>query len=489
MKSIFWNFLIVSALFCSCSDDKIGSDDNTNNNEQTGDENNVQDEDKVTNRQLYISPNGADSNNGLSSAFPFKTFSKVLEMLKPGDIVNIMPGEYVADKAPVLDLLPAHSGDPDNYITFKAYSETDRPVIIGKGVGVWNTININASYIIIDGLEVKGGNAELNENEAYQNAVGHRDGTITDWNNTAKFNTNGISIGGTRMSTKNPTHITVKNCIVHDFPGGGIGSAQADYVTIDGNTVYNNAWFTMYACSGISVIQPINSDDNTGYKIVIKNNICYDNHTKIPWYTTSDFRRSDGNGIIVDINQYPDAEGPNTSGGAYRGRTLVANNLSFFNGGSGIHSFKADHVDIINNTAYWNSKMYTEDDNDNNIKYKDTYADIFSNQCHDVNIVNNIMYSMDGGCCNLKASEPDVRFENNLYFNGRFFEDETDTGNIEGNPNFVNPSTDFNVADFHLQAGTPAAGMGVNKDYMPDTDREGNLRDRSSIDVGCYVLK
>ena len=89
----------------------------------------------------------------------------------------------------------------------------------------------------------------------------------------------------------------------------------------------------MYACSGISILTPVNSDRSTGYKNIIRNNICYNNRTEIPWIDTSNFSFSDGNGIIVDINITPQSSGVAVGEGEYTGRTLVENNVSFNNGG------------------------------------------------------------------------------------------------------------------------------------------------------------
>lgn len=63
---------------------------------------------------------------------------------------------------------------------------------------------------------------------------------------------------------------------------------------------------------------------------------------------------SDGNGIILDdFNQTQRPEGQGTP---FSQRSLVANNVIFDNGGHGIHIFQSEHVDVINNTLYQNSK-------------------------------------------------------------------------------------------------------------------------------------
>lgn len=429
-----------------------------------------------TTANYYISPTGSDSNNGKSSAFPFKSFEKILDVIQPGDIVNIMSGTYNTSGKPIIELLSKHSGEEGKYITFKAHDPSDMPVLFASGDNVWNAVSINASYIIIDGLEIAGDNANIDSLAAYNNARLHYDKGTMDWAKTASFNTNGLTVGGPSKQSSRPHHVIVRNCIVHDFPGGGLNMQQADYVTFENNVVYNNAWYTMYGCSGISTLNPVNSDKSTDYKTIFRNNICYNNKTKIPWSGTKDFSRSDGNGIIIDVNNSPAEDGVAVNEGPYLGRTLVENNISFNNGGSGIHSFKANHVDMINNTAYHNS-----------CKYESDYAEIWTNQCKDVNIVNNIMYARTGGRCNMAVNDPTEVYSNNIYFNGKI-NHTTGTNDKTGDPLFVNLSTDGKVADFHLKTGSPAIGHGISTDYMSGVDKDGNPR-TDRVDAGAYQYK
>ena len=306
-------------------------------------------------RQLYISTDGKDSNDGMSPETPWKNFSKVLSNMQAGDVINIMPGTYSSQNSykALIDLKENHSGTEDRYITFRAYDPDNRPKFKAGGKGVWQCVNIQASYIIFDGIEMEGNNQSLDSLTADNISKDYRNNS---WNDLAVYNTNGISIGAGGSNSSYPHHVIIRNCVVHDFPGCGMGGQQADYLTFENNIVYNNAWFTMYACSGISILTPFNSDDEEGYHNIVIGNTVYNNHTKIKWYTSSNPRFSDGNGIILDVNLSPDGGAPQEikDDGAYRGKTLVANNVCYFNGGSGIHSFKAQNIDIINNTTYMN---------------------------------------------------------------------------------------------------------------------------------------
>lgn len=419
-------------------------------------------------KTYYLGSDGSDDNTGIAPAFAVKTFARALSLLRPGDVLKVMPGEYVSEGKPLIEMKPEHSGEQDKWITIQAEDPSRKPVLKVGGQGAWNAVVINASWVVFDGFELCGWNDQLDSLQARKNAeVYAYDHDNINWNYTAMFNTNGISVGDKSIKT---THVTVKNCIVHDFPGGGLGATTTDYLTFEDNVVYNNAWFTMYACSGISVIHPFNSDATTGHKIIIRNNLVYNNLCMIPWCTTADFRLSDGNGIILDINQYGDAGGP-FKNEAYNGRTLVTNNVSIYNGGSGIHAYKADHVDIVNNTAYWNGRKYGPGG----------YSEIFGQSCKDDFIVNNIMIARTGSTCNNKGSDVPT-YSHNLYLGTARTMGE---GDKQGDPMVVKLSKNGREADMHLTAGSPAIGMGIKTDYTPTTDKDGNPRG-NSIDVGAY---
>ena len=424
-------------------------------------------------RQLYISPTGKDTNDGDAPDQAWRTWSKVLNNIQPGDVVNIMPGTYNSSSwNPVINLKENHSGTEDGYIYFRAYDPNNRPKFKAGGKGVWNCVNINASYIVFDGIEMEGKNQDLDSLSADNISKDYKN---NDWGDLAVYNTNGINIGGGGTNGSQPHHVIIRNCIVHDFPGGGMGGQVTDYVAFENNTIYNNAWFTMYACSGISILQPYNYDDEDGYHNVVIGNTVYNNHTKIKWYTSNNPRFSDGNGIIMDINLSADTSVPVDeikNGGAYRQKTLVANNVCYFNGGSGIHAFKAQNIDIFNNTTYMNEQRYNGE-----------YGEIFSQSGQNNRIINNIMYSKSGGKCN-NYSTGGGSYSYNLYYNGSWT--GTVGSNKMSNPRFVHaPVNPADEANFHVEASSPAVGFGQLYSFIPDTDKEGV--DRSTgIVVGAY---
>ena len=416
-------------------------------------------------KSYYVSDGtGSDANNGLSISSPLKTITAGQNLAAPGDTVFIMNGNYLPNTTIQLN----KSGSEGKYITYKAY-KGHSPKFSFLGA-FWNAVSINASYIVVDGIEFQGNNQNLTYNDAL---ASYNDKLAGGNNNSlyATYNMNGISIGGPAAESKFPHHIIIRNCKVHDFPGGGLSSIQADYTTFEGNTVYNNAWYMMYGGSGISILTPFDSDSNTGYKNIVRNNICYNNKTTIPWISQQ--RLSDGNGIIIDVNLRP--YNSTATDKPYKGRTLVENNVSFNNGGSGIHAFDAAHIDIINNTAYNNAQIML------------TYADIFANTCNDVKIMNNIIYTKTGGNCNSNNKNTNVTYDYNIYFVGKVAIKGPNDKVLD--PQFVNISTDGTLANFAVKVGSPAIDAGTKSIFSPK-DIKGVARPKgASVDCGAYEVQ
>ncbi|MFJ7625187.1 choice-of-anchor Q domain-containing protein [Streptomyces sp. NPDC097595] len=407
----------------------------------------------------YVSPSGSDTNPGTSAGLPFKTLQKAADLTKPGDTVSIMKGTYTesADGQDVLTI--RRSGSAGLPITYKPYPG-DHPVI--HPVTGWNGINISgASYIRIQGLEVAGDIPHLTLADAEAHAVPGK----------PKFNTNCVAAYKNTTTGLQSHHIDIIGNDVHDCPGGGISAIDADHVTIDHNRVHTTSWYNVYATSGISILRALDSDkgDPGTYKIRITDNVVNDNETKIKWHDCDCY--SDGNGIIVDtLKGKPAGEGAD-----YNGRVLVANNLSFDNGGSGIHSFKSQHVDIVGNTAYYNSRSSRQTG----------YANVYALQSTDVRLLDNISYARAGKPTNLTSGNQNVTYDSNIYFNGAAPE-TTGPHDLVADPKLVNPGTDPSTADFRLRADSPAVDSGAAFPAV-DKDLDGNGRPAGSgYDRGAY---
>ena len=150
----------------------------------------------------YVSSSlGNDNNAGTSSSAPLASLQAAANKVKPGDTVEVMNGTYAS-------VAITTSGTAGAHITFEA-APGQHPVIDSSGD--WNAINIQASYIVINGFTVVGNAATITQADALANSGPgnpHYDG-------------NGITINPS-SSVPLPNHITIENNTVYNEPGGGI---------------------------------------------------------------------------------------------------------------------------------------------------------------------------------------------------------------------------------------------------------------------------
>ncbi|BCM88325.1 hypothetical protein IAD21_00156 [Abditibacteriota bacterium] len=417
----------------------------------------------------YVSPAGSDTNDGRSEKTAFATPQKAVSLAGPGDIIVVMDGTYLPTGVQMGIVKFQKTGTAAGWISLKNYPG-QHPLF--SLVGSWGAIRmqltkeevaelsaagkpiIAPSYIEVRGIHVRGeGDVAATK---YPDKMGQ---------SVPETNGNGISVDWRVQPTDNiPHHLRYADNIVEYCTGGGIGPGQADWVTIENNVVRNNCWSTIYATSGISMNGGSNFDGTVGgTRILIRNNTVSGNRTYQPWYAVK--RISDGNGIIIDINQ--DNKLPVEQ--RFNGRTLIQNNVVFNNGGSGIHTLSCKRVDIINNTAYMNAASPEL-----------RWGQIFLQHSDDANVVNNILVARDASPVNTVGLNMDdsqnthVHRANNLYFGG--------IGPIMGendkiaDPLFVNASTDDKVADFRLKPGSPALKSGRWESFGPVVDRNGKSR-------------
>ncbi len=425
---------------------------------------------------------GSNSNNGQTEATPFATLQKALDVSQPGDIIVLRGGTYTGNYSGTFNGIQAlgwvkKGGAPDTWLTIKNYPGETPTIQTGWNSGgvnraAWNAIQIGANssapstgaavaYVEVRGLKIVG-NALLDGDPAFDAAKGAAN---------ALTNNNGISVDG-RYEANKPHHIRIADNHLEYLSGGGINALDADYLLYENNVVQNTSWWTRYATSGISIYSSFNFDatDNS-YKRIVRNNVASGNETKVLWMSVTPPRYSDGNGIIIDVNR--------TTGSTptIKGRTLVQNNLAYNNGGSGIHTFKGDKTDIINNTAYLNSASPHLQ-----------YGQIFAEQAVDVKIYNNILVApvaasgqpsepINGGTT--PSGTNLIEYKNNLYFGGNLTPvggTSAASGNRILNPQFALPSIDPVVADFRLQGTSPAINFGLNTSTIPRHDLLNNVR-------------
>jgi hypothetical protein len=393
----------------------------------------------------FVAGTGNDSNPGTSLSAPFATLQHAADLTQPGDTVMVLNGTYVVPctGCDVLDITT--SGTEAAPITYQAYPGQTPAITFEHG---WTGININANHIVISGFDVGGGRTLVSLAYARKNAS-----NLDNYRTSA----NGIVVGcGQGDDPQTFSHVVIENNVVHDAPGAGIATCYADYITIQGNTTTMNAFWSPYGNSGISIYEMRDSDSNTGYKNFILGNVSYGNREYIPFYAVG--RITDGNGIIVDDNKNTQSDNV-----PYGGRTLVANNISYMNGGSGIHAYASAHADIVFNTTYENNQTPALNE-----------GQIFSNTGTDVNILNNILYAAPKRTYYSSYNNAsDVVYDYNLLYSTTPKSGKKGLApgphDILADPLFTAPGS------FTLQAGSPAIGSASATD-APATDYAGNPR-------------
>ena len=314
----------------------------------------------------YVATSGSNSGKGTSGS-PFKSISKAMQAAKSGDEIVVRSGTYKEGVWIGKDGITLRSETPGG-------AKIDPPS--GK-IG----INIGGDNVTVKGFEVSGST------------------------------TGGIVANGVH-------HVKVLDNTVHDNKSNGILLMESDFITVDGNVVYDNA--SLGAKSGISIFHPVNitgSKSNDGYRIIVRNNVSYGNQNETGAHT-------DGNGIIFDdFNAEQSNKLP-----AYRFPSLIENNLVYQNGGSGIMLYMTENVTVRGNTA-WRNNL----DNKSN----STWRGELQNQAADNNTwIDNVAvadtkvnkHNSAIGNFSFKSNDnSDVVWRGNTTFNGKNGDDSVST--------------------------------------------------------------
>ncbi len=464
----------------------------------------------------YVSQQeGSDSNDGSSPETPYKTVDHAVESLGPGDTLFFMGlftnPNYIEGYSFGGDINDPHiwldehtvkindlHGTPGNYITLKPFD--NEAVLRGDGS---NLVRItNASYLRIEGFDMQGEveNIPLSTALALQflyrdpvtNEVLYRvpPGTPPEEVANMTFPVLGSvqrpSYTDTRgLYMSDVKHVVIRGNVIHHTPGNGLRVADCEYVDILDNEVHNCSRKSYSGTHGLVVTKAVSTDNLDNYKVNILRNKVHHNYNEIySWSPQKSFitpRIDEGKGISLQRN----AESNWT-----HGRFLVANNLCYWNGFSGVHSNTGKRMDFINNTCYFNSYTNTV-----------TYAGgeqlgknigISAQSSEDIRIINNVVYIDNGwGGYPISISGTDgfVISDNMVHGDNGSLAQDPDATAIQVNTHLADPLfASPDDLDFSLQAGSPAIGM-ADPAFAPDDDLFGNPRDEDP-DLGAieYLL-
>jgi parallel beta-helix repeat protein len=395
--------------------------------------------DSATRQKIYyVDVNlGKDINNGLTEKLAFKTINKAHEQVNPGDIVYVKNGTYAEN------ITLKRSGTQDQWISFQAFPG-HKPFVQGTQDG---TFHVTGNYLKISGFEI-----------------------------TSTIDGSGIHVGNGNHHTQ-----IFKNEI-HDSGCGGISGQETDYLHIEGNIIYRNAFRSPFLCSGISIYQAKPFDNKPGFHNIIRGNISYANENK---KTKPDGTVTDGNGIIIDDFRHTQGQRKLAK---YTAATLVENNIVFDNGGRGIHVFQSDNVVVRNNTTFHNMKSPNLEGTSN--------GEITAMFSANLKIHNNIAYAANKAKQTFVDDYSDRNiWDYNLSYNGQIFFGKNSKNSlgkhniINVSPLFVNPTVNAQTANFRLQANSPAINSGAAISAA-QTDFGGRRRPiGSGYEMGAYEFK
>ncbi len=389
---------------------------------------------------FFVSPTlGNDENSGTSMDQPWASLKNSLRRLEPGHTLYLMDGAYSEVDGDKLHYVSRQSGQPDAWIHITAAPGHSPVLVATQG----SALEVHGNYTEVSNLTVRG------EGFDESNSFGYG------------------------INTRRSHHVRIANNVISNMPLAGISAIESSNVEIIDNEVFENARWSSSQGSGISVWHSVDWDQPPaadGYHDRIIGNRVYrnENRVKSKWknFTTI----TDGNGIIIDENRDFN----------YTGRTLVANNLVFDNGGRAIMVFKSNRVDVIFNTTYHNG--WTDGLEGGPVELAVADAD-------DVRVVNNLAWALPGAPAMAVSRVNDVESQGNVLvttsdasFSG------ADDLPLSVDPGLVNPSTDETVADFRPEPTGVLVGKAIPWRPMLPYDIDGNVRSADSADVGAYEI-
>ncbi|MHC4712023.1 MAG: putative Ig domain-containing protein [Planctomycetota bacterium] len=403
----------------------------------------------------YVATNGSDSNPGTSSQ-PWLTLQHAVDTISSGDTILVSSGTYDGCRI-------RYSGSSGSPKTLKA--QTAGAVLIDSP----GSTNRRSS-----GIEL--------QHDDYESAVDY-------------WTIDGFEVAdcsGWGIDAINASHLTVKNCEVHENGVGnnrtGIFSAWGDYVLIENNVSYSNGEHGIY----------VNNSADDG---ILRGNTCYSN-TSLGVHMNGDAEMG-GDGIMSDwlieknVCYSNGSNGFDADGVDY---STWRNNLAYGNTSKGLHMTAVNgtcnprYDKIYNNTficessAFVPLNFYEYDSekpggNNNEVKnnilfhYNSSKAclmmvsDWFTNFESDYNVVTN-RFGIDDGASYYTLSQ----------WRSTYSQDQNSTLETTDTDIWVDPSND----DYHLKSGSTAIDAGTTISSITDDLDDVSRPQGSAYDCGCY---
>ncbi len=249
-----------------------------------------------------------------------KKIKKICKEARGGDVIYLNSGTYT-----------------DKFPKIKCSGSEGAPIVItakkGAKVTVRSSWRINGNYLTISNLNFRG----------YSDSFNYSDVIKQWWKPKKSLKNIGLLVNG--------HHITLKdNTIGYYTASGAKFKGGCDYITVDHNVIYNNAWWTTGGTGGL-IIKTIHQIDNSkATKVKVVNNLFFGNESRI----FSHVFKKGFSKLVIDegesflLQQKEDPRKKGAISGHYEGRYLVKNNLILYNGkGSSLN--KVQRVDFVQN--------------------------------------------------------------------------------------------------------------------------------------------
>ncbi|MDA9119962.1 hypothetical protein N9J83_07450 [Opitutales bacterium] len=453
--------------------------------------------------QIFVSTTGNNSTGDGSISNPYGTIKYAGDQALPGDTIFVRAGTYQNSDFNDNDIwtgepvarLSNINGTTGNYITFIPYQNEQ---VVIEFDGIYGFLIQNSSYIKIQNFIFDGVADNITQQQA-EDAWGlYKDtnGVIHDLEIEMGIDIIDPSIIGTSINQPSSSDNTIEKPIefngralvankshhiefigntIKNAPSAAIRAQQSDYITITKNKVYDNTFWTTQGVGAITIseatVRPL-GDTYTGTKIIITENEVYQNENRLfswnPTKTFVHFEIDEGTGLFLTRNKDTYAHG----------EMLIANNLSYKNGASGIVCHYTNDVTIEHNTVF-----------DNATTNHGNPGGIGVNISDNVKILSNISYSKSNKWALGILAEPvtNLVLDYNIVFNNSGsinFIRSTSSNPLTNGWSEMNPLfTDENNYDFSL-SNSSAAINNASTQSGQTTDYFGNNRD-ANPDIGA----
>ncbi|MDQ3247759.1 MAG: DUF1565 domain-containing protein [Chloroflexota bacterium] len=288
----------------------------------------------------YIAPDGSDKNDGSEASNPLQTIQHALELVQPGDTIQLAPGDYLEALTTMID------GLPDAPITVLG-----PPTAILRGDGESGiAFEVNHNHYTLVGFTIDGLHGDPDETEGYTDKLLYAQGQ------TAQQGINGLKVlhmtlqnaGGECMRLRyfaqhnEVAYSTFRNCGRFDFALDGDGK--------NGEAIYIGTSSKQWADGRNPTAEPDQSTQNWVHHNVIdtQGNECVDmkegSHHNIVEYNTCTGQLDDESGGF----------------GSRGNENIIRYNVAYGNVGAGVRlgGHKVDGIQYGRNNEVYGNRFY-----------------------------------------------------------------------------------------------------------------------------------